>query len=238
MQNTLMGEVENFQALMNVKAFQEVEGCPSIQLRYLGGLKILLEFENIIEKEKFLNDGREIWQPWFKTVTAWEEERNFNERIASLIIQGVPQHAWCEEAFSIIANTWGSVVIPEECNTISPNLAFRRVGILTSHPGIISSSIKIMVNGKPYQIHILEDIFESLKLSPVLAANDFYQKMSWWDEDSIGENGSLNSDAPAHHEDGLMSPELSPTKDQRSRQQDGELEKSQANIPGSRTKNR
>lgn len=37
MENTLVGEVENFQALMNVKAFQEVEGCPMIQLRYLGG---------------------------------------------------------------------------------------------------------------------------------------------------------------------------------------------------------
>lgn len=37
MQNTLLvGEVENFQALMNVKAFQEVEGCQSICMRYLG----------------------------------------------------------------------------------------------------------------------------------------------------------------------------------------------------------
>ncbi|XP_023763922.1 uncharacterized protein LOC111912416 [Lactuca sativa] len=179
MENTLVGEVESFQALMNVKAFQEVEGCPSIQLRYLGGLKMLLEFEDIAVKEKFLNEGREIWQPWFKTVSAWEEGINFNERIASLIIQGVPQHAWCEEAFSIIANSWGSVVIPEECNTSSPNLAFGRVGILTSHPGIISSSIKILVDGKPYQINILEDIFESIKLSLVLAANDFYQKMLW-----------------------------------------------------------
>ncbi|CAI9276621.1 unnamed protein product [Lactuca saligna] len=159
---------------------------------------MLLEFENIAEKEKFLNEGREIWQPWFKTISAWEE-----------------------------------VVIPEECNTSSPNLAFGRVGILTSHPGIISSSIKILVDGKPFQINILEDIFESRKLSPVLAANDFYQKMSWWDEDSIGENGSFNSDAPALHEVGLMSPEASPAKDQQSH--DREYEKSQANIPGSGT---
>nr|KAJ0202953.1 hypothetical protein LSAT_V11C500242860 [Lactuca sativa] len=55
MQNTLVGELENFQALMNVKAFQEVEGCPAIQLRYLGGgggggLKMLLDFESSNEK--------------------------------------------------------------------------------------------------------------------------------------------------------------------------------------------
>nr|KAJ0222676.1 hypothetical protein LSAT_V11C200055730 [Lactuca sativa] len=190
---------------------------------------MLLEFEDIAVKEKFLIEGREIWQPWFKSVSAWEEGINFNERIESLIIQGVPQHAWCEEAFSIIASKWGSVVIPEECNTSSPNLAFGRVGILTSHPEIISSSIKIMVDGKPYQINIMEDIFESLKLSPVLAANDFYQKMSWWDEDSIGENGSFNSDAPALHEVGGMSPVASPTNGQQS--QEKEFEQAQANIP-------
>ncbi|CAI9303048.1 unnamed protein product [Lactuca saligna] len=95
------------------------------------------------------------------------------------------QFQWCEEAFSIIVNTWGTVVILDECSTDSPNMAFGRVGILTSHLGIISSTITILVDGMPYTINITEDIFESLKLSPVLAANDFYQKMIWWDEGSI-----------------------------------------------------
>lgn len=167
---------------------------------------MLLEFGNTMEKEEFLNNGKEIWQLWFKEVTAWDVEGNFNERIASLIIQGVPQHAWCEETFSVIARSWGMVVIPEECNTDSPNLAFRKVGILTSHPGIISSSIKILVDGKSYQINVMEDIFESLKLSPVLAANDFYQRRSWWDEDNIGENGSLDSEVTVHSEASLQLP--------------------------------
>nr|KAJ0187389.1 hypothetical protein LSAT_V11C900461260 [Lactuca sativa] len=214
MQNTLVGTVESFQDLMNVKAFQEVEGCPSMNLRYLGGLKMLLEFVNEQEKDEFLNNGKEIWKSWFKEVSNWEAGENFNERIASIIIQGVPQHAWCEEAFSIIARTWGTVVIPEECNTDSPNLAFGRVGILTAHPGIISSSIKITVDGRPYLINIMEDIFESLKLSPVLAANDFYQRMSWWDEASKSENGSLNSETSNRSEASLQSPRASPAKTQ------------------------
>ncbi|CAI9284699.1 unnamed protein product [Lactuca saligna] len=197
MQNTLVGELENFQALMNVKAFQEVEGYPAIQLRYLGGLKMLLEFESSSEKEKFLSNGREIWQPWFKTITPWDVECNFNEHIASLIIQGAPQHAWCEEAFSIIAS---------------------------------NSSITISVDGILYKINVMEDIFESLKLSPVLAANDFYQKMSWWDEDSTGENDSLFSEAPIQPEDMLESPEVSPTKAQLPRHQEGGEEESHGNA--------
>ncbi|CAI9266882.1 unnamed protein product [Lactuca saligna] len=118
MNSTLVGETKNFQTLMNVMALPVVEGCPNIQLR-----------------------------PWFKSLTNWSMECNYNERIASIIIQGVPQHAWCEEAFSSISKMWGSVVIPEECPTDSPNLAFGRVGILTSHPGLINLSIPVFVDG-------------------------------------------------------------------------------------------
>lgn len=72
---------------------------------------MLLDFDNIKEKDDFLNNGREIWHPWFNSLTEWSKECNFNEWVASLIIQGVPQHAWCEEALKIIAKTWGIVVI-------------------------------------------------------------------------------------------------------------------------------
>nr|KAJ0189013.1 hypothetical protein LSAT_V11C800402950 [Lactuca sativa] len=201
MNSTLVGETENFQALMNVKAFPEVEGCPTIQLRYLGDLKMLLDFENVEEKNDFLVKGEAIWKPWFKSLTNWSMECKYNERIASIIIQGVPQHAWCEEAFSTTAKLWGSVVIPEECPTDSPNLAFGRVGILTSHPGLISSSIPVFVDGIHFEINIMEDIFESIKLSPVLASNDFhYSKWNWWDD------GGHEDGCTAQSEDGLKSP--------------------------------
>ncbi|CAI9300080.1 unnamed protein product [Lactuca saligna] len=206
MQNTLLvGEVENFQALMNVKAFQDVEGCQSIFMRYLGGLKMSLEFANVNDKDNFLRNGEEIWNPWFKTLKQWRVEDNHNERVASLIIQGVPQHAWCEEAFSIIAGNWGTVVIPEECATNSPNLAFGRVGIFTTHPGLISTSIKILVDGINYDINIMEDLFESLKLSPVLASNDYSPNLAWWNDG--------NGDSLMQSDDGEYSmSELSPAE--------------------------
>nr|KAJ0194540.1 hypothetical protein LSAT_V11C800440180 [Lactuca sativa] len=80
------------------------------------------------------------------------------------MISGVPQHAWCEEAFSAIARNWGSVVIPDECQTDCPNMEFGRVGLLTSHKGLINTNIIIAVDNLPYQITIVEDIFESTRL--------------------------------------------------------------------------
>ncbi|CAI9287916.1 unnamed protein product [Lactuca saligna] len=117
-----------------------------------------------------------------------------------------------EKGKSIIEKTWGIVGILDECNTDSPNLAFGRFGILTNHFGIISSSITISVDEMPYQINIMEDIFESLNLSSVLTSNDFYQRMLWWKEDSIGENESLNSEVPIQLEEENLSPESSPMK--------------------------
>nr|KAJ0218832.1 hypothetical protein LSAT_V11C300154990 [Lactuca sativa] len=192
LKRALVGETENFQALMNVKAFNDVEGCPNIVMRYLGGLKMLVEFESEAEKNKMLTEGEHIWRPWFKNLYHWKPEENFIERIASIMISGVPQHAWCEEAFSAIAKNWGTVVIPDECQTDCPNMAFGRVGILTSHPGLINKNITIVVDNLPYRITIMEDIFESSRLSPVLARNDFefYPSTLWnVNDDDLGSVG-------------------------------------------------
>ncbi|CAI9298101.1 unnamed protein product [Lactuca saligna] len=96
---------------------------------------------------------------------------------------------------------WGSVVIPEECPTDSPNLAFRRVGILTSHHGLINFSITVFVDGIRFEINVMEDIFESIKLIPVLASNDFhYSNGNWWDD------GVQEDDYAAQSEEDLNSP--------------------------------
>nr|KAJ0195447.1 hypothetical protein LSAT_V11C700350330 [Lactuca sativa] len=176
---------------------------------------MLLEFTDVKEKEDFLINGEEIWKPWFKKLDPWSIGCNFNDRIASLIIQGVPQHAWCEEAFSIIASTWGKVVILEECITNSPNLAFERVGIITSHPGLINTAITIMVDGRPFVINIMEDLFESLKLSPVLAANDYYPNTTWWNEADSCDNISSNGESAMQSDDDEATPVTSPVSTDR-----------------------
>ncbi|CAI9263272.1 unnamed protein product [Lactuca saligna] len=137
---------------------------------------MLVEFESEAAKSKFLVDGRQIWKPWFKTMYNWNPKENFNVRIASIMIFGVPQHAWCEEAFLVIARKWGTVIIPEECATDNPNMAFGRVGILTSHPNLINQSITISVDESPFSITVLEDLLESTRLSPAVASNEFALK--------------------------------------------------------------
>ncbi|KAI3737504.1 hypothetical protein L2E82_27508 [Cichorium intybus] len=149
---TMIGESESFESLMNVKAFKEVEGNSSIEIRYVGGLNSLLEFEDEVTMRKFLEEGEHIWKPWFKTLVPWKLHQQFTKRIASVIIYGVPPHAWCEVAFSTIAKNWGEILVPEPCDTENLNMAFGRTTILTDHPGLISSSLTVRIDDIPYTI--------------------------------------------------------------------------------------
>ncbi|KAI3698729.1 hypothetical protein L2E82_42505 [Cichorium intybus] len=206
---TLVGESESFESLMNVKAFKEVEGNPSLELRYVGGLNTILEFEDGEAMNKFLVEGQHVWKPWFKSLQPWDPSQTFTKRIASIVIHGVPLHAWCEEAFSVIARRWGEVIIPETCETDNLNMAYGRVGILTENSGLISYAVTITVDDVLYTINVMEDIFESNRLNPMLACNDiedpFYHDdwASKWESDSTDSEKASSADE---------SPEFSPAR--------------------------
>ncbi|KAI3740321.1 hypothetical protein L2E82_30749 [Cichorium intybus] len=225
---TLVGESESFESLMNVKAFKEVEGNPSLELRYVGGLNTILEFEDGEAMNKFLVEGQHVWKPWFKSLQPWDPSQKFTKRIASIVIHGVPLHAWCEEAFSVIARRWGEVIIPETCETDNLNMAYGHVGILTENSGLISCAVTITVDDVLYTINVMEDIFESNRLNPMLACNDiedpFYHDdwASKWESDSTDSEKASSADE---------SPEFSPARSEplpsRSLQSEGQgIEKS------------
>ncbi|KAI3739751.1 hypothetical protein L2E82_30162 [Cichorium intybus] len=77
--------------------------------------------------------------------------------------------------------SWGKVLIPEVCETDNLNMAFGRVGILTDHPGLISSTVNINVDDKLYPINGIEDLFESNRLNPMLACNDIESEFNQGD---------------------------------------------------------
>ncbi|KAI3501118.1 hypothetical protein L1887_28977 [Cichorium endivia] len=165
---------------------------------------------------------------WFKSLRPWDPSQTFTKRIASVVIQGVPLHAWCEEAFSVIARRWGEVVIPETCETDNLNMAYGRVGILTENPGLISCAITINVDDALYTINVMEDIFESNRLNPMLACNDIEDPFYHDDWASKWESETTDSEKASSADE---SPEFSPARSEplpsRSMQSEGRgIEKS------------
>lgn len=62
----------------------------------------------------------------------------------------------CSEAFSKIFESWGKVIVPDECNTNSEQWSFGLIGVLTKKFELINEDLKIKVNGDPIVVHVTE----------------------------------------------------------------------------------
>nr|GEV63966.1 RNA-directed DNA polymerase, eukaryota [Tanacetum cinerariifolium] len=82
--------------------------------------------------------------PWLQP---WTSELKTEDRITWLRIEGLPIHVWCSEAFSQIASVWGTVLIPDECETNDPNFVYGKVCILTREMHHLNKVIDIKVDG-------------------------------------------------------------------------------------------
>ncbi|GJV67919.1 hypothetical protein Tco_1483428 [Tanacetum coccineum] len=80
------------------------------------------------------------------------------DRITWLRIEGLPIHVWCSEAFSHIASVWGTVLIPDECETNDPNFVYGKVCILTREIHHLNKVIDIKVDGLVTKIRVSESI--------------------------------------------------------------------------------
>ena len=115
LQSNLVGKVSSFNTLWNIRNILDAEGCDNIVVRYLGGLYVLMKFDNHEKAEEFLIIAKDTWSKWFDSLTHWSSNFCVKERFVSLIISGLPPNAWSTVAFSEVAKKWGTVIAPEDC---------------------------------------------------------------------------------------------------------------------------
>ncbi|MDV2887823.1 DUF4283 domain-containing protein, partial [Alkalihalophilus pseudofirmus] len=90
----------------------KADGCPDIGVRFLGGLFVLLEFNDEAGANDFILNSKDIWENWFTSLVKWQKDFTVKERLASILIHGVPPHAWTEDSFNAIGKVFGEVVSP------------------------------------------------------------------------------------------------------------------------------
>lgn len=152
-----------------------------------------------------LVDAKDTWSSWFVSLNRWENDFIVDERLASLVVRGVPPQAWCLEAFSKIVKKWGIVVSHEDCVEDSLNMASGRITVLTKEMGWINESCSIDVGGFLHKVHVFEDQLVSTKLIPGSSGNscqgdDFED--SDYSADSFFEDDDRSSEfcIPVNHE--------------------------------------
>ncbi|GKB47601.1 RNA-directed DNA polymerase, eukaryota [Tanacetum coccineum] len=136
----LVGEPISLEIMKNLQNILFAENYRDVTIKFLGGLTVILDFNNKEKAHEFLSRNSMFW--------------------------GLPPHAWYTDAFSKVAQIWGSVLIPEDCNFENPNMAIGKVCISTRAKGFINSAICIMIDDKWCNVRVFEDLTEKSNIFP------------------------------------------------------------------------
>ncbi|GJY99671.1 RNA-directed DNA polymerase, eukaryota [Tanacetum coccineum] len=149
---SLVGKLKEFGSLPNLNKILMEEGFTDINIRYMGGFWVLLQFSSKISKENFMSHVGV--NSWFSKIEQASNSFYVDERVAWIEIKGVPLRAWSHNTFSIISSTWGTLLYDEDEG--APHFHRKRLCIKTTIQDIIFYSIKIIVKWKVFWIRVKE----------------------------------------------------------------------------------
>ncbi|KAJ0605170.1 hypothetical protein HanHA300_Chr02g0060031 [Helianthus annuus] len=134
----------------------EIDGLSGFTTKYLGGLRLLLVFESASEAEVFVKLKKDQWSTWLSSVCQWEGQHLSFQRIAWVLIRGVPLQFWGPDIFNQIGNMVGKVIIPSNASDEDTDISVNMIGILTDKVSRINCKLTLQWDGEPLLIWISE----------------------------------------------------------------------------------
>ncbi|GJW95490.1 hypothetical protein Tco_0175162 [Tanacetum coccineum] len=178
---------KEFSSLSNLKVVLATKGFDNVNVKYMGGFWVLIEFQSLSTKENF--KAHVGVGSWFDTLQQASTSFNLDGRVAWVDIEGVPLKVWIKNTFSRIISKWGELLYEAE----KEDSCFhrKRVCIKTTLDEIIFESFKIIVQGKVYWVRAKEVNGWNLDFRE---EEDFQTDSEGgsMDEDLIGENKDLH----------------------------------------------
>ncbi|KAI3773616.1 hypothetical protein L1987_48146 [Smallanthus sonchifolius] len=58
-------------------------------VRYVGGLKVMMTFEDLVLADEFRRSQFDLWSRWFSRLYAWEGDPGEFERLAWIVVRGI-----------------------------------------------------------------------------------------------------------------------------------------------------
>lgn len=147
----LIGETHSLDHMANLHA----SGFMKEETKYLGGLKLAIQFRWHVDAKEYLGD-KNRWKDWFKWLVNVEQWNVDYERVAWLKIIGVPLPLWEEDNFTRIASRYGKVINPFDGIANRRDYSTGKVGVLTPSRRWINEEIRINSNGQEFRIEVVE----------------------------------------------------------------------------------
>ncbi|GKA24079.1 RNA-directed DNA polymerase, eukaryota, reverse transcriptase zinc-binding domain protein [Tanacetum coccineum] len=101
----LMGKVKDFGSLSNLKVVLGSEGFDNIDIRYLGGYWVMIDFVSEEVKKKFQSNVG--IGTWFSQLHQASNDFTIDRRVTWVELEGIPLKLWFENTFKRIASKWG-----------------------------------------------------------------------------------------------------------------------------------
>ncbi|KAL4586970.1 hypothetical protein LXL04_011618 [Taraxacum kok-saghyz] len=155
---SLIGEMKELELISKCMSVIRAYGLGECDIRYVGGLNVMLVFNSSVVADYFLRNQKVNWTVWFSWLKAWDASFRQVNRAIWIRITGVPAGFWKESVFSGIAEKFGKLLIPFEGSGSCRNMSFGKICILTSRFGVIESQrVKVVVGEEEFTVIVKED---------------------------------------------------------------------------------
>ncbi|KAJ0750902.1 hypothetical protein HanLR1_Chr05g0187211 [Helianthus annuus] len=138
----LLRHASNLGTLTDLRRCLRTVSNSDIQIKYVGGLYVLLVFGSRKEKEVFVSKS-DVWCHIFDRLEDWSGQIIEFERIAWLKIHGVPLRLSCIQVFDDIAAKFGNVVQSAQFSEDGGDLSFAYIGILCNSVDRVNKKIAL-----------------------------------------------------------------------------------------------
>ncbi|GJY69732.1 RNA-directed DNA polymerase, eukaryota [Tanacetum coccineum] len=149
---SLVSKIKEFGSLPNLKKILEEEGFSDINIRYIGGFWVMIQFQSKAAQDNF--NSHVGVNSWFSTTQHASDSFSIDKRVAWIDIEGVPLKVWSRNTFAKISLKWGSLLYEEDED--APYFHRKRLCIKTTTNENIFYSFKIVVKGKIFWIRVKE----------------------------------------------------------------------------------
>ncbi|KAJ0443707.1 putative RNA recognition motif domain, nucleotide-binding alpha-beta plait domain superfamily [Helianthus annuus] len=164
----VLGELKKVELLKKVGIMRKNLGLRDDQVRYMGGLCILIIFDSELSMEEMLASQEDMWKEWFSDIKKWNGEDIPYQRIAWLRIRGIPLQLWIDGVFNCVGERFGKVIKPSDADENDINFNYDAVGVLVNHGATINEKITLRWKNRYYDVWVLEEFqFWAPDLRPI-----------------------------------------------------------------------
>ncbi|KAJ0762284.1 putative RNA recognition motif domain, nucleotide-binding alpha-beta plait domain superfamily [Helianthus annuus] len=131
--------------------------CPSKgKVQYLGGLSILISFEDEEVASSVLVDAKKL-NDKFSAVDLWEGQTFGFERLAWLKLTGLPLHLITSEVIDAVGSSFGKIIHRASRSDGDDDLSFDYIRVLVGDGKRISESVTLVWRERKFNIWVAED---------------------------------------------------------------------------------